>query len=221
MDLSGAGVTGGGKHPGSGVLMQEVDYTDWHKGKSFTTDWTSPHVPIWTELLSGRRHHSLNVLEIGSWEGRSTIFFLNYLPHSRITCVDTFGGSQEHNLPELRPFLEGVEERFDQNLAEFSERVEKIKGTSHRALPELALMSRRYDLTYVDGSHRAADVFSDAALAWPMVKPGGMLIFDDYTWNMMPDPIDRPQLGIDAFLASHAGQYREVHRGLQIAIEKN
>ena len=36
-----------------------------------------------------------NILEIGSFEGRSTIFFLNYFSNCNITCVDTWSGSRE------------------------------------------------------------------------------------------------------------------------------
>jgi hypothetical protein len=59
-----------------------------------------------------------------------------------------------------------------------------------------------------------------AVLTWPMVRPDGIVIFDDYEWKMLPDEIDRPKLGIDGFLAVHAGQYRALHRGYQLIIEK-
>ena len=31
---------------------------------------------------------------------------------------------------------------------------------------------------YIDGSHAARDVISDAVLAWALLRPGGVLIFD-------------------------------------------
>jgi hypothetical protein len=66
----------------------------------------------------------------------------------------------------------------------------------------------------------AADAYSDAALTWPMIEPGGIVIFDDYEWPLMDDDRERPKLGIDAFLAATAGQYRELYRDYQIVIEK-
>ena len=54
----------------------------WYEGKEFATDWTSWHFPNWTKLLNSRRNRALRVLEIGSWEGRSALFFLNYLPRA-------------------------------------------------------------------------------------------------------------------------------------------
>jgi hypothetical protein len=46
-------------------------------------------------------------------------------------------------------------------------------------------------------------------------------IFDDYEWSMMQTEAERPKLGVDAFLAAQAGQYRELHRRYQIIIERN
>ena len=37
------------------------------------------------------------ILEIGSYEGRSAIFFLKNFSNSNISCVDTWSGSDEHS----------------------------------------------------------------------------------------------------------------------------
>jgi hypothetical protein len=34
-----------------------------------------------------------------------------------------------------------------------------------------------------DGSHRARDVLEDAVLSWPLLKVGGIMLFDDYLWQ--------------------------------------
>ena len=126
------------------------------------------------------------VLEIGSWEGRSALFFLNYLPLSSIVCIDPFEGNVEHQLDaHFRQLVPKAEAQFDCNLAAFADRVEKIKGSSTTVLPTLGVSGRRFDLAYVDGSHMAADVYSDAVLTWPMIEPGGIVIFDDYEWELM------------------------------------
>ena len=54
--------------------------------------------------------------------------------------------------------------RFDANVAAFGSRVEKVKGPSAEVLPQLGIAPRRFDVVYVDGNHRAADVYSDGAL---------------------------------------------------------
>ena len=155
------------------------------------------------------------MLEIGSWEGRSALFFLNYLRASHLVCVDTFGGNVEHmRNPHFAALVPETERQFDANVAAFGTRVEKIKGPSGAVLPQLGIQSRRFDLVYVDGSHLAADVYSDGALTWPMVSRGGIVIFDDYEFDEIKEESERPKLGIDAFLTAFDGQYRVVHQGL-------
>ena len=105
-------------------------------------------------------------------------------------------------------------------MAAFGDRVEKIKGASGEVLPRLGIAPRPFDIVYVDGSHRAADVYSDGVLAWPMVARNGVVIFDDYEFDEAADDSERPKLGIDAFLASSAGQYRLLHQAYQVAIVK-
>ena len=54
------------------------------------------------------------MLEIGSYEGRSAIFFLRHFSNSTITCVDTWGrgGSDEQKILDSKI----VEKNFDTNL---------------------------------------------------------------------------------------------------------
>ena len=192
----------------------------WFRGKNFSVDWCSHHFPLWAEILLHLKKQRCNVLEIGSWEGRSAIFFLEFLPRCRITCVDTFAGSDEHKPGTVwNQNVAGIENRFDANLASYTGRVEKIKTRSVDALGRLALAGRMFEVIYIDGSHAAADVLSDSTLAWPMLRADGILIWDDYEWGYADD--DRPQSAIDAFLRLKSGELTEIHRGYQVAVRKN
>jgi predicted O-methyltransferase YrrM len=197
----------------------------WYDNKTFSTDWTSWHFPTWMTLLAPFRGKPARMLEVGSWEGRSALFFLNYLPQMHLTCVDTFAGGQEHQEAAARTaedaeVLRGVEGRFDANTGPFAGRLEKIKATSVDGLVQLGVAERRFDIAYIDGGHRAGEVYADSALTWPLMAPGGLVILDDYLWAEMPEPMDNPKPGIDAFLRSIEGQYRMVHNDYQVAIAK-
>lgn len=203
------------------AFLTKAEITAWEAGKTFSSDWAAGHFFAWAELLHPLKQKAVRILEIGSWEGRSALFFLNYLPKSRIVCIDTFGGNVEHQLdPHFAALAPKAEGQFDANLAALAHRVEKLKGDSTRILPELGIAGRRFDLAYVDASHMAADVYRDALLTWPMIEQGGIIIFDDYEWDIMLEARERPKLGIDAFLATIAGQYRELSRGYQLVIAK-
>lgn len=201
--------------------LAKSEYRPWFRGKSLSTDWTSRAFEIWASCLAERRDEPLEVLEIGSWEGRSAIFFLRYLAKCRLTCIDTFRGSREHSEnPRWAEALPHIEARFDSNTAEFGARVTKIKDCSTAALARLLAEQRRFDLVYLDGSHHSADVLSDAVLSWALLRDRGLIIFDDYGWTFYPDAIATPKPAVDAFLAAHRGRYRELHRGYQVIIER-
>src|SRR5262249_5922150 len=111
--------------PLSAELQAEIE--GWYCKATFAYDWTSPHFPGWNAVL-GSRDRSLRILEIGSYEGRSAIFFLNYFPTSRLICVDWW--NTDTNEPELLPLLPDAlehfshaEEHFDLNLAPYGDRM--------------------------------------------------------------------------------------------------
>src|SRR5262245_62040936 len=99
----------------------ETEIASWYAGKSFATDWTSWHFPNWLQWLAPYRANTVRVLEIGSWEGRSALFFLNFLPRARLVCIDTFAGGQEHQAADdAADFLPQLEKTFDANTAPFA-----------------------------------------------------------------------------------------------------
>ncbi|MGE3146145.1 MAG: class I SAM-dependent methyltransferase [Pseudorhodoplanes sp.] len=203
------------------AAFSEAEAARWYEGKSFTSDWTSWHFPRWAQLFAEHRERPVRVLEIGSWEGRSALFFMNYLPRARLTCVDPWTGNFEHAAdPHFAALVPESERRFDGNVARFADRIEKIKGASSVVLPRLGVEARSFEIIYVDGSHIAADVFADGALAWPLLARGGLMVFDDYEWYGFEDAAQNPKLGIDAFLAAYDGAYKIVERGYQIVISR-
>ena len=146
---------------------------------------------------------------------------MNYLARSRITCIDPFGGNVEHHInPYFAALALKSEAQFDANLDGARGPGREDQGQLGDGAAGARRCRRRFDLAYIDGSHVAADVYRDAALTWPLIEPGGWIMFDDYEWDGMEELLQRPKPGIDAFLAAVAGQYREVHRGYQLVIAK-
>jgi predicted O-methyltransferase YrrM len=182
------------------------------KGYSFTADWMSNNIPNWEAwLTSFRGQPGLVMLEIGSFEGRSAIWFLENIlsdPTAHLTCIDLFDAPWDL--------------RFDHNIRVYGQvsKVTKMRGRSEDLLPAVAAASSM-DIIYVDGSHRACDVLLDAVLAWRLLKPTGVMIFDDYLGGRPnSEPSERPQMAIDLFLEIFAGQYTLVGKGYQVAIRK-
>lgn len=196
-------------------------WQSWFKGKEFSTDWTSAHYPFWCAALKDLRNEKIEILEIGSWEGRSAIFFLEYLTKSSITCVDTFAGGVEHSdHPVYARELPLVEQRFDRNLAAFNGRVTKLKGQSIQAFGKIVPVGTKFDVIYIDGSHERDIVMVDTLMAWAMLKVGGYLIWDDYAGGDGLADCNRVKSAIDAFLKWHRDEYKTLHHGYQIIIQR-
>jgi predicted O-methyltransferase YrrM len=200
--------------------IDRLRYRSWFAGKEFTTDWTSGNFSLWRRVLAPLREEPVRILEIGSWEGRSANFFLQFFPRSTIVCIDTFGGNaNEANVYENLA-ASTAEQRFDRNLAPFGNRVEKIVCSSVSALEQLKVQGRRFDLAYIDGGHWRDDVMADSLGVWALLASGGVVIWDDYRWGRDAPPEQRPQPAIDAFLDTHQGAYRLLAKGYQVIIER-
>jgi predicted O-methyltransferase YrrM len=196
-----------------------MEWDRWFQGKTFTTDWSSGNFVHWARILDRFRDRETRVLEIGSWEGRSAVFFLELLQKSRITCIDTFTGGPEYS--GLEDAVASIEDRFDVNLASYGDRVRKMKSRSVPALDQLGQDNEIFDVVYIDGSHARDDVLMDSILAWRLLTPNGICMWDDYTWGLPDVPsARRPQHAIDAFLDLHSDELQVLETSGQVMVEK-
>jgi predicted O-methyltransferase YrrM len=179
----------------------------------FSEDWVTENTTNWSRILrSFKGKADVHALEIGSFEGRSALWFLeNILTHptDSITCVDIWVGPYE--------------KLFDDNVTASPEpnKVIKIKRRSDEALRKLKPNS--FDFIYVDGSHIAKDVLMDAVLAWDLLKPGGYIIFDDYNWYGPRSWLVEnytPKIAIDSFMKVFGPYLELVDRDYQVVIRK-
>jgi len=79
-----------------------------------------------------------------------------------------------------------------------------------------------FDFIYIDGSHTAYDVLQDAILAHPLLKKGGLVIFDDFGWKDPTNlhPTNSPELGITCFYNTYESFYNVAFTGYQVGLIK-
>lgn len=180
----------------------------------FTQDWFSNNIPNF-EACAAKLPDNHSFLEIGSFEGRSTCWMLqNMLAHDgEMVCVDTFKGGEEHDgfdLSDLR-------KTFDSNVGEVAgenQAIEVLDKTSWEALSELVYLDFEFDFIYVDGNHQTPEVLLDACLAFKLLKPKGIMLFDDYAGGAGVGA------AVDAFLATHQGLLTVILKHYQLAVQK-
>jgi len=129
------------------------------------------------------------VLEVGVFEGRSTLFFCEWCAELELlVAVDHFEGGDGLD-------GSGLFERFTENTLECSHKIQTLVGSSWQELPKL--QANMFDVVCVDGSHATATVMHDAVQAYRVCRIGGVLVFDDYTWGH--EAMNIPKIAIDAF----------------------
>ena len=193
----------------------------------FTTDWFKWAVPVWEDLFSKiPKDRKVNFLEIGSFEGRSAVWLIENAidRHGAIYCVDTWEGGEEHKAQGID--MVEVEKRFDANIATANFKnstvsVIKKKATSYEAMASLVgSMAGKFDFIYIDGSHQATDVMTDACMALGLLKEGGVMVFDDYLWDFRIPQMQRPKIAIDLFATLFEPKINIVNIGYQYIIQR-
>ncbi len=191
---------------------------------TFTNDWFKQTGKRNFELLLPQIQPK-KILEIGSYEGASTCFLIEFLGKDfpfEIHCVDTWLGGQEHkeiNMSEVEArFLKNTELAIQQVPNQVN--LVRHKGYSDKILASLLASNQvDFDFIYVDGSHEAPDVIVDAILSFRLLKVGGVIGFDDYIWGM-DNILFSPKIAIDSFVNIYSKKLRIVNLNLQIYLQK-
>jgi predicted O-methyltransferase YrrM len=190
----------------------------------FTSDWFSANTPVWDYYLSEFKNKpDLNFLEIGSYEGRSTIWLLENIltdSSSKIHCIDLFDGTLPDNDMTTDSNLNlDYYQTFLNNIESFKSKVIVHKGYSYKILKQFQ-EEEILDFVYIDGAHTSYETLMDAVYVDPLLKKGGIIIFDDY--ELRPSEIIQncPKLGIDCFYNVFLQQYEVLHVGWQVVLKK-
>jgi predicted O-methyltransferase YrrM len=169
----------------------------------FTVNWVGNNPKFWDESLSHLKGKQVLGLELGSYEGRSAIWFVQNIlthPDSRLICVDQFTGDYA--------------ERYYSNIvvSGVHRKIKTIKGDTHETVK---VIHSKLDFAYIDADHKAWSVVSDIAMVWPLLKVGGVLIMDDYE-----HPDYDCKVGIDFFLQMCKDRYELLRFGWQVIVKK-
>jgi hypothetical protein len=179
--------------------------------------WNSRH-PFLTE---GVEANPKIILEVGVWKGSSVIHMAQQLKQRQadavVIAVDTWLGSWEHWFnPEWKSSLKmsnghpNLYWTFVNNViaAGVQDYVVPLQLDSHNASEVIHRMSIRPDVIHIDGSHEYRAVLNDLQDWWPILRPSGLLIGDDYDptgkqWSSVRAAIDdfRADVSLAAFEA--------------------
>ncbi len=176
--------------------------------------------PVFRDLI-GQAKPRL-IIEVGTWKGASAMEMGSAIREAGLTteivCVDTWLGALEfwtdQDDPERYRSLQlqhGYPAVYYQFLANVCHRglqqtITPFPQTSSIAALWLRSFGIAADLIYLDASHEEEDVYEDLCGYWEVLRPGGILFGDDYSW-------DGVRLAVDRFA-------RETHRTVKFQADK-
>ncbi len=210
------------------------------RGYQFGQNWFSENIPLWERHLlplngplSARP--PLHALLLGSDDGSSACWLLDMLlrsPTDQLLCM-TANASQpfEQNAAkllephklilqtgEVLALLEAFEpEVLTSQKSEDSSAEDNVQTDFETDLEEAAPFSIIYLQPHLKTSNHLNAL---AARAWPLLQPGGVMIFKNYRWQDPNQPELAPKIGIDAFIESVIDQAVVLHRSHQVIVSK-
>lgn len=155
--------------------------------------------------------------EIGSFEGRGSLFLHKHLcsvPGSKLYCIDHWQDNYGSVADPLKVFdktFVGQYERFQKNTSAIASIV-PMRGLSNDMIP---MLPDGLDFVYIDGDHCPNQTYKDATQVLPKMKPGGIILFDDYGFVVKNV---RTKEGIDRFVKDHASKVKVLLQNYQLGV---
>jgi len=155
-----------------------------------------------------------NILEIGCYEGLSSVFFADNLldhPESSLTCVDPFMTIENNDHGYL--LKNNEEENFDFNISNCnnSDKISIRKITSDKFFET---NDKYFNFIYIDGCHKPDFIIRDMKNSFKYLIKDGIMWMDDY------GGVCQEKSAMNSFLKEYEGKYVIIHKGYQLAIKK-
>jgi predicted O-methyltransferase YrrM len=160
-----------------------------------------------------------DVLEVGSFQGRSTFFLgsaVKWSQNGELIAIDHFRGNpgKEEFYVVGSPDLSDLEAGFRTTIkrAGLEGVVRLVNQPNYLAAQEVADQSVR--LLFIDGDHTSAGVSRDLELFLPKLKGQAIIVFDDYDPEVFPGLVEV----VDKFLST-AGVTRAYTVGETLVVQ--
>ena len=152
---------------------------------------------------------TMTCVEIGAFEGRGSILICNHLcknADSKLYCIDPLDDEYvkgDEKMAFWNSACAGQLSKFRNNIS-FFPKIYEYRGTSDSMIPKLD--NNSIDLVY-----------KDAVNMFDKMKDGGVILFDDYLWEMNGIVT---KIGVDKFLEEYKGKYELLFSEFQLAIRR-
>ena len=187
-----------------------ITYPNWFEGQKHNFENHLRH-------LQGMPN--LKFLQIGVFTGDASIWLCENILRNKTSFlydVDTWAGSNEEQHESID--FDKVFKYYETRTGVY-QTIVRLRMTSDDYFAGDNTI--RFDFIYIDGDHTSHQVAKDADNAWKLLKPNGIMAFDDYMWGQELPPELTPKPAIDRFLAKYIGEYELLSKDYQVWIRKN
>jgi len=185
-------------------------YPNWFEGQQYNFE---------NHLLHLAGKPDLKFLQIGVYTGDASIWLCENVLRNKTSFlydVDTWAGSDESEHSQID--FDKVFKYYETRTGVYQS-ILRFKMTSDEYFAGNNIL--KFDFIYIDGDHTSHQVTKDADSAWKLLKPNGIMAFDDYLWGKDLQPELTPRPAIDRFLAKYTGEYELLSQDYQVWIRKN
>lgn len=135
---------------------------------------------LYSEAVRQAKENSYFV-EVGTWKGCSAAFMaveiINSGKNIKFDCVDTWEGSEEHNIKTASE-KEKLYEEFLSNIEPVKHIINPVRCSSVEASKQY--LDNSLDFVFIDAGHDYKSVMEDLVHWYPKVKKGGIISGHDY-----------------------------------------
>ena len=198
------------------LINKKINNIKKKDNKNFSNSWFDDNIDYLIIFLSKEKDKVKNLLEIGSFEGNSTIFFLSFFTNSKIKCVDIW---EDQIKNYVNTNFKSIESKFDSNVSNYLTRLQKYKLRSNTFFFQNKFLDS-FDLTFIDGSHYYKHVYADAINSFKSTKINGYILFDDYLFKYRAQDNAHPIFAINKFLKKYKKKIKIIAVYRQVLIQK-
>lgn len=134
-------------------------------------------------LATYARDHMTDIVELGSWMGRSASFLAVCSPRANLYCIDHWEGSAEHHRNKNKA-LKTLFDAFMEHTWHIRHRITAVRADTLTGMRNVHAAGVVPDLVFVDASHDYQAVYDDIALAQEL-WPEAQVIGDDWGWKQV------------------------------------
>ncbi|PSC69003.1 histidine triad nucleotide-binding 3 [Micractinium conductrix] len=182
------------------------------------------------------------MIEVGSFVGNSAALFGGRVAQhgGTLLCIDSWTGDLNMVLhPDFVPAMARdasgnprIYERFMQEMVanQLTGTVVPLRLPSTTGARLLSTLQWTVDVLYLDSAHEFGETFLELTMWWEVLRPGGVMMGDDYVWHSVKHDLDlfvkingltltfNPEEGEETCIAAGTEEASVVHRDSRFVV---